>query len=504
MGSDSTKPSPTPLTNPVRSTSNVSLSHPSAEPSSKVLLQSCKARAHGPQGESQVVRVLYDSCSTYSFILKSTAEQLNLREVRKMPLVINTFGCNVIQRDFSVVSLKLNSLRDDPPRTVDLIVTDDLVHPIQGQRVDIGRYRHLRNLFLPEDYHSGSPLRVDVVLRANYFHDFVQNKLRRASRNEPIAVKTVLGWTLHGPYNDTRAIEFEPSPTSSTSLFCELRSGGSSVCSPTDSLSQDLQKLWNLESVPISLDEEPEWVKPQLINNRLSSGLPWKFSERPLCNRAAVESRQRKSDSRLTQDQNSQCQNLFQEFQELNIIEPCTEGAPLHSWYLPHHCVWQKKLRVVFDGSFGQPSINDLLMTGPNLLTVIPVCLTSFRIFSIPVTSDIEKAFLQIDIKPSDRDFLRFIHNNTDFRFCRLPFGLTCSPAVLSSGLRLLYDSFEASYPDTIDRLRYCTYVDDVVWSFPDEKSLLQFKTESVELFRLAGMNLGEGPPLPMTMRQTN
>ena len=464
-------------------TSNATLSCPSSDPS-KVLLQSCNARAQGPQGETSVVRVLYDSCSTYSFIQKAAAEQLHLREVRKIPLIINTFGCNVIKRDFPVVTLNLSSLRGASAHTVDLIVTEDLVHPIQGQKVDIARYPHLKSLFLPEDYHSGTPLSVDIVLGANYYHDFVLHRIKKGSRNEPVAVKTVLGWTLHGPFSDTRSIPFEPAP--STSLFCELMREEA----PIDSLSHDLQKLWNLESVPISLEEEPDWVKPKITKDRISTGLPWKFSERPLSNRAVVAHRQRKTDSRLTSDQKLQRQTYFQDLEELKIIEPCPNEIPLHSWYLPHHCVWQKKLRVVFDGSFGQPSINNLLMTGPNLLTVIPVCLTSFRLLDIPVTADIEKAFLQINIEQSDRDFLRFINEGTDFRFCRLPFGLTCSPAVLNSGLKLLYDSFETEYPHTIHRLRHCTYVDDVVTSFPDEKSLLQFQSESVELFRLAGMNL--------------
>lgn len=470
-------------------TSAASLSDPSSSSHSKVLLQSCTARAHGPQGQSRVVRVLYDSCSTYSFIRKSTAEQLNLPEIRTIALVINTFGCNVIKRDFPVVTLKLNSLRDDPSHSVDLIVTDDLVHPIQGQRVEISSYRHLKSLFLPEDYHSGSPLSVDVILGADYFHDFVLHKIRRGSHHEPIAVKTVLGWTLHGPYSDTRGIEPEPLPTCSTSLFCELQREEVPTCYP-DSLPHDLQRLWNLESVPIPLDEEPDWVQPTLNEDRISTSLPWKFPERPFSNRSAVENRQRKTDSRLNSDQKLMRQGYFQELEDLKIIEPCSQDPPLHSWYLPHHCVWQKKLRVVFDGSFGQPSLNDVLMTGPNLLTVIPVCLTAFRLFPIPVTSDIEKAFLQIQIEPPDREFLRFIHNETDYRFCRLPFGLTSSPAVLNSSLRLLYDSFEARYPETVRRLRYCTYVDDVVTSFPDERSLIQFKTESIELFSLASMNL--------------
>lgn len=52
------------------STSKATLTHPSSDPSRKVLLQSCNACAHGPQGESMVVRMLYDSCSTYSFFIR--------------------------------------------------------------------------------------------------------------------------------------------------------------------------------------------------------------------------------------------------------------------------------------------------------------------------------------------------------------------------------------------------------------------------------------------------
>ena len=192
----------------------------------------------------------------------------------------------------------------------------------------------------------------------------------------------------------------------------------------------------------------------------------------------------------MTIKQTDTREQYFKDLQNRHIIEHCPSESSESVWYLSHHCVWKEKLRVVFDGSFGTPSLNDMLLTGPNLLNVIPVCLTSYRLYAYPVTADIEKAFLQIGILESDRDYTRFILDGKDYRFCRVPFGLTCSPALLNSSLRLLYDSAEAQFPETVTRLRFSTYVDDVLASFPGQSSLVKFKTESIELFNLASMNL--------------
>ena len=477
------------INNPVTSSppteeavASASLGHPSSATGTRVLLQSCKVQARGPHGRGEVIRVLFDSCSNYSFIKRSTAERLKLSTQGSLPLTVHTFGCKVLQETFPVCSIELNPLRGGPGKSIEVVVTDHLVHPIQGHQIDLSRYPHLKSLMIPEDYSSDSPMAVDVLIGANFYHEFVLHKRRRGSRNEPIAVETVLGWTLHGPYSDLHHLSEKPDP--SISLFCDMRTESK------PSLSDDLEKLWSLEAINIPCEPEPEWVKPQFKSERISTRLPWKSSERPLSNEFVVQQRQTKSDSRLNPSQKEQLHAYFGELEGLKIIEPCGQKTPTHSWYLPHHCVWQKKLRVVFDGSFGHPSLNELLRTGPNLITVIPICLTSYRLYDLPATADIEKAFLQIEIEEEERDFLRFFIDQHAYRFCRVPFGLTCSPALLNSSLRLLYDSSEDLYPDTVHRLRHCTYVDDVVTSFPDEKSLEKFKSESIKMFAQAGMNL--------------
>ncbi|XP_049528969.1 uncharacterized protein LOC119462507 [Dermacentor silvarum] len=70
------------------------------------------------------------------------------------------------------------------------------------------------------------------------------------------------------------------------------------------------------------------------------------------------------------------------------------------------------KLRVVFDASShaqGFPSLNDCLDKGVNLNPELLQVLLRFRWFPVTINSDIEKAFLQIEIQETDRDAFRFL-----------------------------------------------------------------------------------------------
>ncbi|GFW49722.1 putative RNA-directed DNA polymerase from transposon X-element [Trichonephila clavipes] len=67
------------------------------------------------------------------------------------------------------------------------------------------------------------------------------------------------------------------------------------------------------------------------------------------------------------------------------------------------------KIRPVFDATAREgnnPSLNDCLLKGPNLIELIPDILDRFRMYPIGLSADIEKAFLQISVTPEHRDFL--------------------------------------------------------------------------------------------------
>ena len=71
------------------------------------------------------------------------------------------------------------------------------------------------------------------------------------------------------------------------------------------------------------------------------------------------------------------------------------------------------KIQIVYDGSAKpnglEPSLNECLQTGPNIIIKLFDVLVKFRTYAIALSANIEKAFLMISIAPSDCNVLRFL-----------------------------------------------------------------------------------------------
>ena len=102
-------------------------------------------------------------------------------------------------------------------------------------------------------------------------------------------------------------------------------------------------------------------------------------------------------------------------------------------------------MRIVYDASAREmkslPSLNDCLEIGPPLQNQLWKVLARTRFYAVVIAGDIEKAFLQIKIRPEDRDALRFHWINIEkpdevctSRFTRALFGLWPSPFLLGGG----------------------------------------------------------------------
>ena len=83
--------------------------------------------------------------------------------------------------------------------------------------------------------------------------------------------------------------------------------------------------------------------------------------------------------------------------------------------YLPHQAVIRKdaettKIRIVYDSSAKESksgvALNDCLHTGPSLNPLLFDILVRFRENKVALVGDIEKAFLNIEVDPDDRDCL--------------------------------------------------------------------------------------------------
>ena len=188
-------------------------------------------------------------------------------------------------------------------------------------------------------------------------------------------------------------------------------------------------------------------------------------------------------------------ETIFKEFLQERIIEKGS-NIPNEGYvhYLRHQPVIRNnrersKIRIVFDASTkskNEKSLNDVADPGPSLLPLLFNILLRFWTGKIGLIVDIKQAFLQIEVAPEHRDFLRFMwfidvfKSHPEFislRFTRLLFGLTCRPFLLNGTIKsdlLKYTQF-TDIKKFIEKLLHNLYVDDSVNRFDKLNDCIKF-----------------------------
>ena len=106
------------------------------------------------------------------------------------------------------------------------------------------------------------------------------------------------------------------------------------------------------------------------------------------------------------------------------------------------------------------------------------------------VLADIQKAFLQIDVREADRDAFRFLFNingqEQHLRFTRVPFGEESSPFLLGATLNYHYDQKGKESQETVQALRKKTYMDNLMQTGEEVEELEKFKREATSILESA------------------
>ena len=199
---------------------------------------------------------------------------------------------------------------------------------------------------------------------------------------------------------------------------------------------------------------------------------------------------------------------VFDEYLNVGITEKVkNEGIVGEVVYLPHKEVIKEdrsttKLRIVFDASAkykGTSSLNEVLYKGPCLNAELYSLLLKFRIYPIAITTDIERACLQISIDEEHKDILRILWYSdlteeiiSKYRFTRVIFGVTPSQSLLNGIVQSHGSKYEKRDPEFARKVKNHCYVDDLnTGAYSTEEGFKFYKKMKVR-FLEANFNVRE------------
>ncbi|XP_052761778.1 uncharacterized protein LOC128204401 [Mya arenaria] len=324
-------------------------------------------------------------------------------------------------------------------------------------------------------------------------------------KDTPFALRLPLGWVIVGEVclgrvhqpdsvntyftsicKDGRETIFRPCPSYLTVKEPDFSDDVVFRRQPDDNkvgLSAEDRSFLRIMNSEFAMDKSGQWTAP----------LPFK-SPRPMLPDNKEQVFKRAVSLKKSLEQNPEkCQQLVQFMQKI-FDNGAAEKAPTRdedgkeNWYLPLFGVYHPKkpdqIRGVFDSSvaFRGQSLNDLLLSGPNLTNNLLGVLLRFRRDKYAVSADIEQMFYRFLVNNEHRDFLRFFwfqNNNpelpfTVFRMKVHVFGNKPSPAVATYGLRKAVESVDKDIQQFVAK---DFYVDDALTSKPTREqavSLLQ------------------------------
>ena len=347
-----------------------------------------------------------------------TREQLKLPTVGKETLLIKTFGDDSASiKECDVVQLCVRTL-DGLNVYVTSYVVPVICSPVSNQQTQdtLECSPYLQGLQFACG--TSDSVSVDVLIGADYYWSFFTGNIIKRDPFGSVALETKLGWVLSGP---------AVCSTSTKSCTVNLSSTHVLKIESTEisDMKDDLQKFWDLETLGIKEREASVYDKfssdIRFTGERYQVKLPFKDNHPVLPDSYSAASRRLTTTIKKLKDQPEilkQYDQVVSEQLPSGVVELVPQDQipqPGSVHYLPHRAVVRldrdtTKMRVVYDASskvFG-PSLNDCLHIEPSLNPYLFDILLRFRVHEVALTADTEKAFLNIEIDPEHRDFLRF------------------------------------------------------------------------------------------------
>ncbi|XP_055622946.1 uncharacterized protein LOC129766440 [Toxorhynchites rutilus septentrionalis] len=476
--------------------------------SNAVLFRYLPVTIHGTKGSIQTFAFL-DEGSALTLLDHDLMEELGL-DGTESPLCLRwTGGTERYEKDSRITHVSIAGTQDGAKRFKlnEVRTVKELQLPYQSLNTDEMRikYPHLRGLPI-RSYNDARPR---ILIGLKHAHVSLVLQSREGNPDQPIAIKTRLGWTVCGGNGENNAsnlvhYSFHVHSEEHSDEFLHnamkeyfaLDSLG--VVRPSRALlsSEDQRACSMLESLT------------KYTGDNFETGLLWRYDDirlpdsRPMALRRyrLLEKRMQK-DPELLKVMNQKIVDYLQKGY-IRKLSKEKENLPVsRAWYLPIFPVVNPnkpgKVRLVWDAAatvFGT-SLNSALLKGPDQMCSLFSILLQFRKHRVGLTGDIREMFHQIQIRETDRSCQRFFwRDNTGeiivYEMCVMTFGACCSPSSAQYVKNINAERFSRKYADAVNAIVQQHYVDDMLVSVDSEETAIRLAQEVTYVHAQGGFEI--------------
>ena len=370
----------------------------------KVALLIVAVRIMVPESDKFDTYALLDNGSTQSFCTDILLDKLGL-EGRRGGIAVSTLGGQSCDSECRIVDLTVTSMDGQGKLELRSVCSKDrlpMMMDSAATTADANLWPLLRGLSIPR----ASTDHVTLLIGQDNSEAFFPLTTIHGWRNEPYAVKTLMGWILNGVLKDT-----------DEDILVHAYFVGA-----MDTIHQDMERLWQLE-----IGDAHSEVKAMSVDDKRVASL-WDESVRKVQGPYELPIPFRDSEPRLPASQDMAARRLASLGRRLSwdssmmaqysqgMDNLCTSGYAVRVpgcelgrddgrvWYLPHQPVVnpnKDKVRIVFHSAakYDGMTINDKVLPGPDLTNSLVGVLSRFRLRKVVLMADVEAMFHQVSVK---------------------------------------------------------------------------------------------------------
>lgn len=336
------------------------------------------------------------------------------------------------------------------------------------------------------------------------------------SEYQPIASKSRIGWSLHGPTREQQNT-FVQSMNQHRVTVCEKR-----WYEGDEELHRLVKDHFTLENFGVNINTEFNLNSKEnqralkllqdnskRINGRFETSLLWRYDNFELEDSFEMAKRRliclEKSQRKYIPTIDATIDDYIAKGYVTKLTPADLSIKRSRVGYLPIFIVVHpkkpEKFRMVFDAAAktNGTSLNDMLLKGPDQLNSLIDILRRFREHVIVICADIFEMYHQIQINDEDKHVQRFLWRNGNsqkhpdtYVLNVMTFGAKCSPSSAQFIKNLNAEEFRDEAPKAVNAIVSNTYVDDMMDGGESEDQVIQLVMDVQRIHEHGGFKIGK------------